>query len=142
MRRIMMRAAMPVAAAAAMATVLIGPGTAAAAQATMSIGTGSLVAKGVAVSVPVEVTCDPNPFLPTASNSVMVVLKERVNKDLAVGSGSGSVTCDGTPQVVEVLVQAQNVAFKPGTALATASIFLCDFTCSSTATTAETRIRN
>jgi hypothetical protein len=77
-----------------------------------------LVAKGAAVVVPVEVTCDETFFFPSVSVSVT----QRHGNRIASGSGySSDFVCDGTTQIVSVLVTAQEVPFHNGIALATAT---------------------
>jgi len=125
----------PLAALAASASILVGSATVASASHTVRLGdTATLTAKGAGVLVPVEVTCagfgfPPPPFppFPGGSNSVTVQVNQRSGNRIAQGFGSANVTCDGTPHTVDVLVTAQQAPFKHGTALATASMFVCDF---------------
>ena len=142
MRRLLIR---PLAASAAIAIMLIGSATAASATHTVTLGeSGALVAKGVAVVVPVTVTCAPSSFPGSpwpGANSVNVQLSERSGKGIVQGFGSGNVVCDGTPQTVDVLVRASGAPFKSGTALATASVMVCDFSgCHQALATEEIRI--
>lgn len=141
MWKIMRLVGTPLAASAAMATFLLAPATTAhAAQSIDFADSATLVARGAAVLVPVDVTCDGTSSMGT---SVMVALKERTGNRVVDGSGSTTMTCDGSAHTVGVLVRAEDAPFKPGTALATASTFACDFTgCQSVAQTAEIRIRN
>lgn len=86
-------------------------------------GEATLVARGAAVLVPVEVVC------PAGSEfaSVSVQVTQRVGSRIASGfGGTGDLVCTGEPQTVEVLVQAQNMAFKKGPAVAEASLFACN----------------
>ena len=125
----------PLAALAASASILIGSATVASATHTVRVGdTATLTAKGAGVLVPVDVTCTgfgfpPPPFppFPGGSNSVSVQLTQRSGNRIAQGFGSAAVTCDGIPHTVDVLVTASQAPFKHGSALATASMFLCDF---------------
>ncbi len=137
MRKIFKLAGASVAATAAMAALLVGP--AAAGQGVDLGSTAQLVAKGAAILVPVQATCG-DPTFPSTS-VVTVTVNERAANRIVFGNGSASVTCDGTAHTVEVLVKAQEAPFKPGTALATASMFFCGSgTCAPD--TAEIRIRN
>jgi hypothetical protein len=125
----------PLAALAASASILVGSATVASATHTVRLGgSATLVSKGAGVLVPVEVTCTgfgfpPPPFppFPGGSNTVTVQVNQRSGNRIAQGFGSASVVCDGTQHTVDVLVTASQAPFKHGTALATASMFLCDF---------------
>jgi hypothetical protein len=83
----------------------------------------TLVARGAAVRVPVEVTC---PAGSTAFVSASVT--QRAGSRIASGFGDTSVVCTGGSQTVEVTVNAQGSgqAFKKGSAVAEASVFVCD----------------
>jgi hypothetical protein len=81
----------------------------------------TMVAKGAAVDIPVEVTCNS----PTASLHVAVT--QSVNHKIATGDGFAEVGCTGAHQRVLIRVTAQgNRAFTTGTALATAEVFGCN----------------
>ena len=139
MRKITKWAVATLASTAALATMLLGPASVAHAESGVDLGTtATLWAKGAAVLVPVTVTCGDTTF--PSTSVAMVTVSERSSKRIADGNGSASVTCDGTPHTVEVLVKAADVPFKPGTALATASVFFCGPGCGPD--TAEIRIRN
>ena len=81
----------------------------------------TLVARGAAVLVPIEVQC------PAGSTGFLSVrLTQRAGSRIASGSGSTSdFVCTGATQTVEVLVHAQDQAFKRGPAVAEASLFIC-----------------
>jgi len=83
----------------------------------------TLVARGAAVDVPLEVTCNAAPN--TASVSVTVT--QRSGSGVAQGSGFAAVGCTGSGQQIRVRVQATSggKTFKQGTAVATADIFGC-----------------
>ncbi len=83
---------------------------------------GTLIAKGVAVSVPVEVTC-----AAAQSAWVDVSVSERVARQIAGGNGSAPVWCNGHRQVIQVTVYGQigSKAFVKGKALVTAVISGC-----------------
>lgn len=149
MRRILIR---PIAASAAIASMLIGSATVASASHVVEVGdTATLLSKGAGLVVPVVVTCDPNqlppfpfppfPPIPGSSPSVSVQVTQRSGNRIAQGFGSTTVTCTGAPQTVNVQLAASQAPFKHGTALATATVFLCDSTgCHSASDTEEIRI--
>lgn len=139
----------PIMASAAIASMLIGSATVASATHVVELGdTATLLSKGAGLVVPVEVTCDPNQFppfpfppFPSPSPSVSVQVTQRSGNRIAQGFGSAPVTCTGTPQTVNVQLTAQQAPFKHGTALATATVFVCDSTgCHSASDTEEIRI--
>ena len=137
----------PLAASAAIATLLVGSATAASATHTVELAdTGTLVAKGAGALVPVTVTCEPSTFPPfpfpgPGGSSVSVSLTQRSGNRVAQGFGGTSVTCDGTTQTVNVLLTASQAPFKQGTALATATMFHCDATgCHTASDTEEIRL--
>jgi hypothetical protein len=139
----------PIMASAAIASMLIGSATVASATHVVELGdTATLLSKGAGLVVPVEVTCDPNQFppfpfppFPSPSPSVSVQVTQRSGNRIAQGFGYAPVMCTGTPQTVNVQLTAQQAPFKHGTALATATVFLCDSTgCHSASDTEEIRI--
>jgi hypothetical protein len=81
----------------------------------------TLLARGIAVSVPVEFTCPSDAAYP----SVSVSIAERVGTQIVRGYGYLNPDCTGQPETQQVLVQAYEggTAFRPGPALATASIW-------------------
>lgn len=82
----------------------------------------ALVARGAAVDVPLEVTCNARP----GTSSVFVTVTQKAGSGVAQGSGSTSVGCTGSGQQILVRVQASGAkTFKQGTAVATADIFGC-----------------
>lgn len=84
----------------------------------------TLVARGAAVQVPLEVTCNA-----TGTAFVQVTVTQKSGSGVAQGSGSTQVGCTGSGEQVTVLVQATGgKAFKQGTAVATAEIFGCNAT--------------
>jgi hypothetical protein len=87
-----------------------------------------LVARGAAVDVPLEVTCNA-----TGSVDVFVSVTQKSGSGVAQGFGSTRVGCTGSGQQVTVRVQASGgKIFKQGTAVASAEIFGCNnVTCGS-----------
>ncbi|HEX6674690.1 MAG TPA: hypothetical protein VF486_06670 [Actinomycetes bacterium] len=80
-----------------------------------------LVARGAAVDVPVEVTCNA-----TGSAFVQVSVTQKAGSGVAQGFGSTEVGCTGSGQQVTVRVQASGgKTFKQGTAVASAEVFGC-----------------
>jgi hypothetical protein len=88
----------------------------------------TLVAKGAAVQVPLEVTCNA-----TGTAFVQVTVTQKSGSGVAQGSGSAQVGCTGSGEQITVLVQATGAkTFKKGDAVATAEIFGCNnVTCGS-----------
>jgi hypothetical protein len=88
----------------------------------------TLVAKGAAVQVPLEVTCNA-----TGTVFVEVTLTQKSGSGVAQGSGSTSVGCTGSGEQITVLVRATGgKTFKKGDAVATAEVFDCNrVTCGS-----------
>ena len=81
----------------------------------------TLVARGAAVDVPLEVTCNA-----TGSAFVQVNVTQKAGSGVAQGFGSTEVGCTGSGQQVIVRVQASGgKTFKQGTAVADAQIFGC-----------------
>jgi hypothetical protein len=90
------------------------------------VGTAAtLEAKGVAVSVPVEVTCPAGAFSPRLDLTVI----QRSGSGTVSGSRSTELSCTGAPQQLTVAVIAQDSSklFKKGSAFADASVSGCDF---------------
>jgi hypothetical protein len=87
-----------------------------------------LVARGAAVDVPVEVTCNA-----TGTAFVQVHVTQRSGSGVAEGFGSASVGCTGSSQQITVRVQATGgKVFKKGTAVVTAEVSGCNnVTCGS-----------
>jgi hypothetical protein len=87
-----------------------------------------LVARGAAVDVPLEVTCN-SPF----GADVFVTVTQKSGSGVAQGFGSDTVGCTGSGQQVTVRVRASGgKTFKQGTAVASAEIFGCNnVTCGS-----------
>jgi hypothetical protein len=87
-----------------------------------------LVARGAAVDVPLEITCNA-----TGSVFVQVSVTQKAGSGVAQGFGSSEFGCTGSGQQVTVRVQASGgKAFKQGTAVADAAIFGCNnVTCGS-----------
>ena len=87
-----------------------------------------LVARGAAVDVPLEVTCNA-----TGSVDVFVSVSQKAGSGVAQGFGSARVGCTGSGQNVVVRVQASGgKTFKQGSAVASAEIFGCNnVTCGS-----------
>ena len=84
-------------------------------------GPASLVAGGAAVDVPVEYSCS------AESMYIGVQLAQAVKKQVAVGSGSTQVPCDGRTHrvLVRVRADAAGVAFAKGKASATTDVYGC-----------------
>jgi hypothetical protein len=87
-----------------------------------------LVARGAAVDVPLEVTCNA-----TGSVDVFVSVSQKAGSSVAQGFGSTRVGCTGSGQQITVRVTASGgKTFKQGTAVASAEIFGCNnVTCGS-----------
>jgi len=82
----------------------------------------SLVARGAAVDVPLEVTCNARPD----TSFVQVTVTQKAGSGVAQGFGSTSVGCTGSGQQITVRVRASGAkTFKQGTAVADAEIFGC-----------------
>jgi hypothetical protein len=80
-----------------------------------------LVARGAAVDVPVEVTCNAS-----GPVDVFVNVSQKSGSGVAQGFGSASVGCTGSGQQIVVRAQAfGGKAFKQGTAVASAEVFGC-----------------
>jgi hypothetical protein len=84
----------------------------------------TLVARGAAVDVPLEVTCNARP----GTSSVQVTVTQKSGSGVAQGSGFTSVGCTGSGQQIRVRVQVSGAGktFKQGTAVATADVFGCN----------------
>jgi hypothetical protein len=82
----------------------------------------NLVARGAAVDVPLEVTCNA-----TEPVSVFVTVTQRVGKGVAAGSGFASFGCTGGGQdvVVRVTANPSGKAFVRGKAVVEAEVFGC-----------------
>jgi hypothetical protein len=82
----------------------------------------TLVARGAAVDVPLEVTCNA-----TGTVTLYVTVTQRSGSGVASGSGFTEVACSGSGERVVVRVSASpsGRAFKQGTAVVTAEIFGC-----------------
>jgi hypothetical protein len=123
----------------ALATAILSIPTLAIAQPTGTVeieDMASLLARGAAVLVSAEVTCDPT----TTSKSLSVQLTQRAGNRIVQGFNStDAFVCDGTPQTVEVAVSAQNRPFRKGAAVAQATLFACDefFNCGNVAADTE-----
>jgi len=93
----------------------------------------TLVAKGAAVQVPLEVTCNA-----TGTVFVEVTLTQKSGSGVAEGSGSTSVGCTGSGEQITVLVRATGAkTFKKGDAVATAEVFGCNRTTCGSETDSE-----
>jgi hypothetical protein len=81
-----------------------------------------LVARGAAVDVPLEVTCNA-----TDPVEVFVTVTQRVGKGVAAGSGFASFGCTGGGQdvVVRVTANPSGKAFVRGKAVVEAEVFGC-----------------
>jgi hypothetical protein len=87
-----------------------------------------LLARGAAVEVPLEVTCNA-----IGTVDVQVTVTQHSGSGATQGFGSAQVGCTGSGQRVSVVVQVFGAkAFKKGTAVATAEVFGCNnVTCGS-----------
>jgi hypothetical protein len=87
-----------------------------------------LLARGAAIEVPLEVTCNA-----TGTVDVFVSVSQRSGSGVAEGFAFESVGCTGSSEQITVLVQATGgKVFKKGTAVATAEVFGCNnVTCGS-----------
>jgi hypothetical protein len=87
-----------------------------------------LVARGAAVDVPLEVTCNA-----TGTVDVFVSVSQKAGSGVAEGFGSTSVGCTGSGEQITVRVRASGAkTFKQGSAVASAEIFGCNnVTCGS-----------
>jgi hypothetical protein len=87
-----------------------------------------LVARGAAVDVPLEVTCNAS-----GTVDVFVSVTQKAGSGVAEGFGFTSVGCTGSGQQITVRVRASGgKTFKQGTAVATAEVFGCNrVTCGS-----------
>lgn len=81
-----------------------------------------LLARGAAIEVPLEVTCNA-----TGSVDLFVSVSQRSGSGVAEGFGFESVPCSGSGEQVTVTVQATGgKVFKKGTAVVTAEVFGCN----------------
>lgn len=81
-----------------------------------------LLARGAAIEVPLEVTCNA-----TGTVDVFVRVTQRSGSGVAEGFGFESVACTGSGEQVTVTVQATGgKVFKKGTAVVTAEVFGCN----------------
>jgi hypothetical protein len=95
----------------------------------------TLVARGAAVDVPVEVTCNA-----TGTVYLYVTVTQRSGSGVASGTGFAEVACSGSGQriVVRVSASPSGRAFKQGTAVVTAELFGCRPTICGSETDTET----
>lgn len=84
----------------------------------------TLVAKGAAVLIRVEVTCEPG-----GTGYVSVEVSQARGRHVANGYGFTEIACEGTTQVVQMMVQAHSGAFKTGPAVVRAELYACGFQC-------------
>jgi hypothetical protein len=83
-----------------------------------------LEARGAAVTVSVTIVCAPG-----ASGGLSLEVAQRVGSEVTHGFNSMQLPpCTGSFQNLSISVTAQDRAFRKGTAFASASMFLCDFT--------------
>jgi hypothetical protein len=94
----------------------------------------SLVARGAAVDVPLEVTCNA-----TGTVFVDVTVTQKAGSGVAQGFGSTQVGCAGSGEQINVRVQASGAkTFKQGTAVASAEVFGCNRTTCGSETDSQT----
>jgi hypothetical protein len=100
--------------------------------------TASLTAK-VEVVVSVTASC-PNGWYPMGSQ---VIVEQAVGRSIAHGSGYFAIQCTGATQVIPVIILADPTGphFKSGTAIVSANLTACSFTCASATTTTTVRLR-
>jgi hypothetical protein len=96
-----------------------------------------LVARGAAVDVPLEITCNAS-----GQVDVFVTVTQRVGKGVASGYGFATFACTGSGQDVTVRVKADPAgkAFVRGTAVIEAEIFGCRRICGSETDSETVRI--
>jgi len=94
-----------------------------------------LVARGAAVDVPLEITCNAR-----GQVDVFVTVTQRVSKGVAAGSGFASFGCTGGGQDVTVRVTASpfGKAFIRGNAVIEAEVFGCGIRICGSETDSET----
>ena len=94
-----------------------------------------LVARGAAVDVPLEITCNAS-----SPVDVFVTVTQRVNNGIAAGSGFASFGCTGSGQDVTVRVRASAAgkAFIRGNAVIEAEAFGCNTRLCGSETDSET----
>jgi hypothetical protein len=81
-----------------------------------------LLARGAAIEVPLEVTCNA-----TGSVDLFVSVSQRSGSGVAEGFGFEQVPCSGSGEQVTVTVQATGgKVFKKGSAVVTAEVFGCN----------------
>jgi hypothetical protein len=81
-----------------------------------------LLARGAAIEVPLEVTCNA-----TGSVDLFVSVSQRSGSGVAEGFAFESVPCSGSGEQVTVTVQATGgKVFKKGSAVVTAEVFGCN----------------
>ncbi len=82
----------------------------------------TLVARGAAVDVPLEITCNA-----TGTVSVYVTVTQRVGGGVASGTGFTEVACSGAGQrvIVRVAASPSGRSFKQGTAVIEAEVYGC-----------------
>lgn len=82
----------------------------------------SLVARGAAVDLPLEVTCNA-----IGTVFVDVTVTQKAGSGVAQGFGSAQIGCAGSGEQINVRVQASAAkTFKQGTAVASAEVFGCN----------------
>lgn len=105
----------------------------------VEVVSGELVAKGVAADITLEYTCAPGGY-----SSLNVQLAQRSGPEVTSGQSSFvPVTCDGTLRTTVVRITATTGAraFKAGTALVTANLSGCSFTCGTASDSEELSLR-
>jgi hypothetical protein len=97
-----------------------------------------LVARGAAVDVPLEITCNAS-----GTVDVFVTVTQRVSKGVASGSAFRTFACSGSGQDVIVRVTASpfGKAFIRGTAVIEAEIFGCRRICGNETDSETVRLR-
>jgi hypothetical protein len=84
-----------------------------------------LIARGVAIKVNFEITCQPGTFVYGQNISVAQAGRKGVITRGWADNFSPAITCNGSAQNVPLTVFAQNTAFTKGVALATSTIYAC-----------------
>ena len=89
----------------------------------IKVNSVALLGGGLAVKLPVRYIC------PTGDNAQggSAQLSEAVHKAILTATAQFPVTCNGTFQHIDLVLYVQGQSFKPGTALAAASIYVCNY---------------
>lgn len=97
--------------------------------------TAVLGAKGAVLTVPVTVVCQPGAYA-----SLDVTVYQRVGNDIAAASDYMNVSCTGTPQTLEVVLNPYSKPFHKNVAYGSATLTQCVFECVTSTDAHEIRI--